>query len=49
MIIVTGIRRTGTTLMMSMLKEAGFDLYASEFANEKWKGKLKELNPDGFF
>lgn len=49
MIIVSGLRRTGTSLMMNILKEAGFDAYAALFSHETWESKLKELNPNGFF
>lgn len=48
MTIVTGLRRSGTSMMMYALKEAGLNI-----AGDKWckgnGGSVKEANPDGYW
>ena len=47
MIVVTGSARTGTSLMMRILKEIGIEVPAPKFS--KHNVNLKEYNPLGFF
>ena len=48
MIIVSGTKRTGTSLMMQMLQSAGFNVLGEKFP-EKWDGKNNVKNPEGFY
>ncbi len=41
MVIVTGLNRTGTSMMMQVLGHLGFNLHQTSFADE--------MNPDGYF
>lgn len=48
MIVITGTERSGTSLLMNLLREAGYPLYGEEFRGN-WKRKLGEHNPNGFW
>lgn len=48
MIVVTGSARTGTSLMMRILKELGYKVPAPQFFEEPG-GKMEKFNPDGFY
>jgi len=48
MFIVAGAKRTGTSLMMQMFKEAGFKVLGEKFP-AVWEGKNNEKNPEGFY
>ncbi len=52
--VVTGEPRSGTSLMMSVLKELGCDILGEKFPNEKRKDhkrmeRARYLNPEGFW
>jgi len=47
MIVVTGSARTGTSLMMRILKEIGYEVPAPAFFLDN--KPLKQFNPQGFF
>ena len=47
MIVVTGSSRTGTSLMMLILKMLGIPVTAPAF--EKWHDRIRGFNPNGFF
>jgi hypothetical protein len=48
MIIVTGTKRSGTSMWMQILGAAGFPAFGEAFPR-KWGETLREANPDGFF
>ena len=48
MIVVTGSARTGTSLMMRILKEIGFHVPAPKFP-EQYGEKMDKYNPLGFY
>ena len=48
MIIVTGAERSGTSLMMNILKEAGYPVYGEKYPHV-WDKTLKDFNPNGFW
>ncbi|MBI9077135.1 MAG: hypothetical protein JEZ02_17130 [Desulfatibacillum sp.] len=48
MIIVSGTYRTGTSLMMQIMEEAGFDVLGEKFP-KAWKGTNNHLNKEGFY
>jgi len=45
MIIVTGLQRTGSSLMMAMLNEAGFTVIGEKFPGD-WEQTRTEKNED---
>lgn len=48
MLIVTGTKRSGTSLWMQILIAAGFPAFGEAFPGE-WREKLGRANEDGFF
>ncbi len=48
MIVVTGSARTGTSLMMRILKEIGLEVPAPEFFEEDVE-RMKRFNPQGYY
>ena len=48
MILVTGTKRSGTSLWMQILINAGFPCIAKEFIGV-WEDSIKSANPQGFF
>jgi hypothetical protein len=48
MLIVTGTKRSGTSLWMRLLISAGFPAFGEAFPGD-WEEKLRSANPDGFF
>jgi hypothetical protein len=48
MLIVTGTKRSGTSLWMRLLISAGFPAFGEAFPGE-WDKKLRSANPEGFF
>lgn len=48
MIIVTGTKRSGTSMWMQILIAAGFPPFGEAFPRN-WGDALREANPDGFF
>src|SRR6266851_5448676 len=48
MLIVTGTKRSGTSLWMRLLIAAGLPVFGEAFPGD-WEQKLKTANPDGFF
>jgi hypothetical protein len=48
MIIVTGTKRSGTSMWMQILIAAGFP-YVGEPFSGRWEQTIKAANPDGFF
>jgi hypothetical protein len=48
MIIVTGTKRSGTSMWMQILIGAGFPAFGEAFPRN-WESSLREANPDGFF
>ncbi|SHK12440.1 MULTISPECIES: hypothetical protein [Desulfatibacillum] len=48
MIIISGTYRTGTSLMMQIMEEAGFDVLGEKFP-KAWKGANNHLNKEGFY
>lgn len=48
MIIVTGTKRSGTSMWMQILIAAGFPPFGEKFPGE-WQKTLKQANPSGFY
>lgn len=48
MIIVTGTKRSGTSMWMDILQKAGVPILGEQFPVD-WGTKLKDANPGGFF
>lgn len=48
MIVVAGTKRSGTSLWMQILSEAGFRYIGDRFPRN-WEQKLKDANPNGFY
>ncbi len=48
MIIVTGTKRSGTSMWMQILIAAGFPPFGEKFPGE-WQKTLKDANPSGFY
>lgn len=48
MIVVTGTKRSGTSMWMQILAAAGFEPIGEEFPLD-WGTRLRELNPRGFW
>lgn len=48
MIVVSGLRRSGTSMLMFALKEAGFKIAGIEFADDV-DDKRREGNPNGYW
>ena len=48
MIVVTGTKRSGTSMWMSILQEAGLPILGEKFPSN-WGETLREANPNGFF
>ena len=48
MIIVTGTKRSGTSMWMQLMKAAGFPPLGNEFP-KNWESTIKEANPEGFY
>ncbi len=48
MIVITGARRSGTSLWMRLYKEAGHPIIGQAFPSH-WASSIAEANPDGFF
>lgn len=48
MIIVTGTKRSGTSLWMQLLMAAGFVPFGEAFPAQ-WSESIKDANPEGFF
>jgi hypothetical protein len=48
MLIVTGTKRSGTSLWLRLLISAGFPAFGEAFPGD-WEQRLKSANPDGFF
>lgn len=48
MIIVTGTKRSGTSMWMQILGAAGFPAFGEAFPRN-WGNTLKDANPDGFY
>ena len=48
MIIVTGTKRSGTSMWMQILIGAGFPAFGEAFPRN-WGSSLRDANPDGFF
>lgn len=48
MIIVTGTKRSGTSMWMQILTAAGFEGFGEAFPRN-WQNTLKDANPDGFY
>src|SRR5690606_3556008 len=48
MIIVTGTKRSGTSMWMQILKASGLQLLGDAFPG-RWGETIREANPDGFY
>ncbi|MFO0635059.1 MAG: hypothetical protein U0168_19620 [Nannocystaceae bacterium] len=48
MIIVTGTKRSGTSMWMQILIAAGFEPFGEAFP-KVWENTIKDANPDGFY
>ncbi|MEZ4321619.1 MAG: hypothetical protein R3F61_29365 [Myxococcota bacterium] len=48
MIVVAGTKRSGTSLWMQILSEAGFRYVGDRFPRN-WEQKLRDANPNGFY
>jgi hypothetical protein len=48
MLIVTGTKRSGTSLWMRLLIAAGLPAFGEAFPGD-WEDRLRSANPDGFF
>ena len=48
MIIVTGTKRSGTSMWMQILTAAGFPAFGEAFPRN-WENTIKSANPDGFY
>ena len=48
MVIVTGTKRSGTSMWMQILKAAGLPMVGSAFPG-KWGDTIREANPNGFY
>ncbi len=48
MLIVTGTKRSGTSMWMQILTAAGFPAFGEAFPRN-WGNTLKDANPDGFY
>ncbi len=48
MIIVTGTKRSGTSMWMQVIQAAGFSVIGEAFPG-KWRDTLHAANPDGFY
>ena len=48
MIIVTGTKRSGTSMWMQILIAAGFPMFGEAFPRV-WEKTIKDANPDGFY
>lgn len=48
MILVTGTKRSGTSMWMQVLQGAGFPIIGTPFPGA-WEQSIKEANPKGFF
>lgn len=47
--IIAGLRRSGTSLLMFALKEAGFKITGEKFYKRKTTKQVKEGNPNGYW
>lgn len=47
-IIITGTKRSGTSMWMQILKEAGFTIMGEAFP-KNWKNTIQDANPHGFY
>ena len=48
MIIVTGTKRSGTSMWMQILKAADFPIIGRAFSKD-WEDTIKDANPEGFY
>lgn len=48
MIIVTGTKRSGTSMWMQILKAAGFPIFGHAFPGS-WGETIRDANPEGFY
>ena len=48
MIIVTGTKRSGTSMWMQILQGAGFKVFGNAFPKD-WGETIREANPEGFY
>ncbi len=48
MLIVTGTKRSGTSMWMQILTSAGFPAFGEAFPRN-WSETIKDANPDGFY
>lgn len=48
MIVVTGTKRSGTSMWMQILKAAGYPLLGEAFPQD-WGETIRDANPEGFF
>ena len=48
MIIVTGTKRSGTSMWMQILRDGGIELIGEAFP-KKWDQTIREANPHGFY
>lgn len=48
MIVVSGTKRSGTSMWMQVLAAAGFPVLGKQFPRN-WENTLKDVNPEGFY
>lgn len=48
MIVVSGTKRSGTSMWMQILTQAGFDFLGKQFMG-KWEQSIGQANPEGFY
>jgi hypothetical protein len=48
MIVVSGTKRSGTSMWMQVLAAAGFPVLGKQFPRN-WQNTLKDVNPEGFY
>lgn len=48
MILVTGTKRSGTSMWMQVMRAAGLDTFGAEFPKD-WGSVIRDANPGGFF
>jgi hypothetical protein len=48
MILVTGTKRSGTSMWMQILKEGGYPIFGSAYS-AVWEESIREANPQGFW
>jgi hypothetical protein len=48
MIIVTGTKRSGTSLWMQILERTGYPILGEKFPSE-WGDSIRDANPNGFY